>query len=499
MKQSIWTWCVAAGLVVATAVPARALRKRATYGVQTKAEPDARAGGWFINLGITGARGKLLPEAPTVMEVAYVFRDTCAHGKLKVGDKIVGANGKPFRTPHKFGYGVDYFGYEGPMMDIGNALEASQGAALKGKLTFDVIRGEQKKRIELTLPTRYGRFSRTYPFECRKTDRILEELYAYLLRRQRQDGSWTGRPHVNAFAALALLAGGAKEHMPAVRRAMDYFARTTNDKIDYGGLDCWKYGLYGVCLAEFHLATGDKRALKELEEINRWLVQAQFDKHYRQGKGAGGWGHRPKDRPGGNGYGPICIITAQAMAAWSLMAQCGIEVDRKRVNMAHEFIAKGTNNIGYVWYKDGNGGDNKYADMGRTGGSAVAHAMWPFGGKAYRDFALRNARCIGTNYKTFPDTHGSPLLGMGWTALGAAVDPPSFRKLMDEHVWHFNLAHCPDGTFYYQPNRDNNAQDYGNDPRLSASATTALILAIKYKSLRVTGAKPAERGASPAR
>ena len=127
VKQSIWTWCLAAGLLAATATPVRALRKRATYGVQTKAQPDAQAGGWFINLGITGARGKLVPEAPTVMEVAYVFPGTCAYGKLKVGDRIVAANGKPFKTPHKFGYGVKFFGYEGPMMDIGNALEASQG------------------------------------------------------------------------------------------------------------------------------------------------------------------------------------------------------------------------------------------------------------------------------------------------------------------------------------------------------------------------------------
>ena len=499
MRQSIGMGCVAALLVAAMAVPAQALRKQATYDVQTKAVPDAQAGGWFINLGITGARGKLVPEAPTVMEVAYVFPDTPAHGKLKVGDKIVGAGGKPFKTPHKFGYGVDYFGYEGPMMDIGNALEASQGTTLKGKLTFDVIRGDEKKRIELALPTRYGQFSKTYPFACRKTDRILSELYPYLVRRQRPDGSWTGRPHVNAFAALALLASGQEQYMPAVRRAMGYFAKVTNDQIDYGGLDCWKYGLYGVCLAEFYLATGDKQALRELEEINRWLLKAQFTKPYRKNSGAGGWGHRPTDRPGGNGYGPICIITAQAMAAWSLMAQCGIEVDRRRFQLAHEFLAKATNNIGYVWYADGNGGDNKYADMGRTGGSAVAHAMCPFGGTAFRDFALRNARCIGTNFNTFPDTHGSPLLGMGWTALGAAVDPASFRKLMDQHVWHFNLAHCPDGTFYYQPNRDNNPQDYGNDPRLSASATTALILSIKHKSLRVMGAKPTAPRPSPNR
>jgi len=491
MRQSIVLWCVTAAVLAAMAAPAEALRKRATYGIQTKAQPDAQAGGWFINLGITGARGKLVPEAPRVMEVAYVFPDTAAHGKLKVGDKIVGANGKAFTTPHKFGYGVTFFGYEGPMMDIGNALEASQGPALKGKLTFDVVRGEQKKKIVLTLPTRYGQFSKTYPFNCKKTDLILKELYAYLLRRQREDGSWSGRPHINAFAALALLAGGGEGAAPAVRKAMGYFAKTTNDRISYGGLDCWKYGLYGVCLAEFHLAKPNKHVLRELEEINRWLVKAQFDTHYRRGQGMGGWGHRPKDRPGGNGYGPINIITAQAMVAWALMAECGVEIDRKRFDLAHQFIAKGTNNIGYVWYKDGNGGNNKYADMGRTGASAVAHAVCPFNTTTYRPFALRNAKCIGTNYKTFPDTHGSPLLGMGWTALGAAVDPPSFRNLMDQHVWMFNLAHCPDGTFYYQPNRDNNPQDYGSDPRLSASAATALILAIKYKTLRIMGAKPA--------
>jgi len=482
--------CVTVAILAGMAAPARALRKKATYSVQTKAEPDAQAGGWFINLGITGARGKLLPEAPCVMEVAYVFPDTCAYGKLEVGDKIVGANGRPFKTPHTFGYGVKFFGYEGPMMDIGNALEASQGPQLKGKLTFDVIRGKQKMTIALELPTRYGRFSRTYPSDCRKTDLILKELYMYLIRRQRKDGSWSGRHHVNAFAALALLAGGQKDAAPAVRKAMEYFAKTTNDRISYGGLDCWKYGLYGVCLAEYYLAAPNKGVLRELEEINRWLVLSQFDKEYRGGKGLGGWGHRPKDRPGGNGYGPINIITAQAMTAWALMARCGIEIDRKRFDLAHQFIAKGTNNIGYVWYKDGNGGNNKYADMGRTGGSAVAHAVCPFDTKTYRAFALRNARCIGTNYKTFPDTHGSPLLGMGWTALGAAVDPASFRKLMDRHVWMFNLSHCPDGTFYYQPNRDNNPQDYTSDPRLSASATTALILSIKHKSLRMMGAKP---------
>ena len=61
---------------------------------------------------------------------------------------------------------------------------------------------------------------------------------------------------------------------------------------------------------------------------------------------------------------------------------------------------------------------------------------------------------------------------------------------MDYNRWSFSLAHCPDGTFYYQPNRDNNPQDYASAPRLAATATTALILAIKEKRLQITGAKP---------
>jgi len=458
------------------------LAKRGTWHRTTKVAPDAQAGGWFINLGITGARAKIPDEKPKVLEVTYVFKATPAFGKLRVGDQIVGANGEAFVTPHKFGYGVDKFGYEGPMMDLGNALEDSQAAGLNGKLTLDVLRGGRKETVELRLPTRYGRFSKTYPYDCPKTDRILSELYPYLLRRQRGDGMWSGRPHINAFATLALMASGRKKYMPAVRRAVRAMAGATTNRIDYRGLDCWKYGLYGAVLCEYYLLTGEKWVKPELKEINQWLLQGLAP--------AGGWGHRPWDLDGKiNGYGPINVITMQGKMAWSLMQRCGLKVDPKGYKATHDFVVRGTNKMGYVWYKDGNARNPKYADMGRTGAAVLAHYLSLTGGKAYREYALRGARCIGDHPKTFPDTHGSPLLGMVWTALGAAVDPASFRKLMDHNRWSFSLAHCPDGTFYYQPNRDNNPQDYSAAPRLAASAATALILSVKYKKLQMTGAK----------
>ncbi|HAS08083.1 MAG TPA: hypothetical protein DCR52_02230 [Actinobacteria bacterium] len=45
------------------------------------------------------------------------------------------------------------------------------------------------------------------------------------------------------------------------------------------------------------------------------------------------------------------------------------------------------------------------------------------------------------------DTHGSPAMGMGYTALGGSLDPTNFRKVMDANRWCFALAQCSDGTF----------------------------------------------------
>lgn len=473
-------WFLGLAIVIGLSQPASALRKNQPWGVTTRAEPDTHAGGWFINLGITGARAKILRDAPGILEVTYVFTQAPAFGKLEVGDKIIGVNGKPFTEAHKFGYGPDFFGYEGPMMDFGNALEESQGK-LGGKLTVDVIRGEEEMEIAVTLPAKYGVFSETYPYDCQKTGIILEELYAYLLKKQNPDGTWHNRPHINAFAALALLGSGNKDHLPAAKRAAEACARETDGQISYGGLDCWKYGLYGTYLGEYYLITKEDWVLPELDEINRWLHNAQMAN--------GGWGHRPANRPGGNGYGAINVITMQAKMAWALMQRCGLKVDPDRFQAAHDFVERGTNDMGYVWYKDGGRSNPSYADMGRTGASALAHYLSPIGGRAYSDFAKLNANCIGNHPKTFPDTHGSPLLGMVWTALGALPNPVMFRKLMDYNRWHFALAQCPDGTFYYQPNRDNNPQDFAADPRLCASAVTALILSVKHRRLQMTGAK----------
>jgi hypothetical protein len=345
--------------------------------------------------------------------------------------------------------------------------------------------------VELQLETKYGKFSDNYPFDCRKSDLILKETCDWLGKAQQPDGLWSGRPHINAFAALALLGSGDKRYLPEVKRAMKAMAEATGGDKNNNGLPVWQYSLYGTALAEYYLNTRDRWVLKELEEINRWLVEAQHPQTAAPERVhiAGGFGHGPYKLSGGNGYGAFNVVTAQAMMAWALMERCGLPVERARFVAAHDFIAKGTNAIGYVWYADGSGGEG-YADMGRTGASALAHYLDPANSEACKAFGKRNAECIGNHPDTFIDTHGCPLLGMVWTALGAATDPVSFRKLMDQNRWALSLSQCPDGSFYYQPNRDNNPQDYTAAPRLAATAATALILTLPRRQLQMTGAKP---------
>jgi hypothetical protein len=110
--------------------------------------------------------------------------------------------------------------------------------------------------------------------------------------------------------------------------------------------------------------------------------------------------------------------------------------------------------------------------------------MSPYAEPAYAVRAIQHARFMGDHPGSFPDTHGSPTIGMAYAAMGTHIDPSSFRKLLDEHRWWFSLAHTPEGNFYYQPNRDNTG--YGSNPRFQASSVTALVLSLPKRNLMIS-------------
>tara|TARA_R110002096_G_scaffold73769_5_gene174810 strand:+ start:752 stop:2260 length:1509 start_codon:yes stop_codon:yes gene_type:complete len=457
--------------------------------------PDAEVPGWYYNLGVTGIRVELVADAPKHLVVRHVFGDSPAAKQVRVGDVIVGAGGAPFATDHKNGYGMDVFGPDGPILEFAVALEACRTKSGKGRLSLQLLRDDEPLEVTLKLETKSGTYSATFPDQCKKSDQVLDTLLEHLVDAQQDDGSW-GIPPQNLFAPLALLASGERKHRKAVEKNVRFHARTTREH-DEDGLINWRYMAAAIVMSEYYLATREAWVLDELQEVYDFLVWSQYvdmdtqlnpkAKESHPGsypksaeEAYGGWGHNP----GFEGYGPICMLTGQGALAFALMHRCGIEVDRHRHEAAYAFLERGSGRNGYVWYEDSAAGQDDWADMGRTGVSGVAHRLSPYESQAHARRAMIHAKVIGEHPESFPDTHGSPVLGMGFAALGAYTDPVSFRALMDANRWWFVLAECTDGTFYYQPNRDN--AGYGGNSRLSASAVTAFILSIPKGNLALT-------------
>lgn len=462
---------------------------------RARSGPDAEVKGWFYNLGITGMRAQLVADRPKALWIKHVFDESPADGKVRVGDYIVGVEGQPFEHAHKNGYGMDKFGADGPILEFAMALEACMSKERKGKLRLGLVREDKELEVEIRVSTKYGQFSPTYPQDCEKSDRIRSELYEYLVKHQRDDGSWGSPPH-DTFAPLALLASGQKKYRSRVEKNVRMHARTTKAK-DRSSLINWRYMAAAIVMSEYQLATKEKWLRKELQEVYDFLLFSQYtdmaqinpkSKQSHPGsypKNAmsshGGWGHNP----GFEGYGPIAMLSGQGALAFALMQRCGIDVDRTRHDYAYEFVARGTGRNGYVWYGDSPAGHDNWADMGRTGAAGLANFLSPYAEEKYRDRARRHARVIGAHPQSFPDTHGSPVMGMGYAAAAASFDETSFRRLMDANKWWFVLAQCCDGSFYYQPNRDN--AGYGGDSRISATAVTAFIFSLPNGKLAVSG------------
>lgn len=468
------------------------------WSQRANAGPDAEVPGWFYNLGITGIRAQLVAEEPKALLVKYVFPNSPAANEVNVGDLIVGAGGQLFKEPHRNGYGVKVFGGDGPIAELGEALDRSQGKEGKGKLSMTLRRGNETKEVVLPIGQKYGEYSPTFPAKCPKSDRIVAELLEFLAANQKPNGSF-GNPVHNTFAPLAMLASGNSKYLPAIERNVRFHASETRPKeTRIAGLINWSYMGAAIVLSEYHLATGEKWVLPELQEIydhlasSQYLDMAQINPKSKEThphsfpKGPadshGGWGHNP----GFEGYGPIAMLTGQGALAYSLMHRCGIKVDRTHHDAAYEFLRKGSGVNGYVWYADkASGSGNGWADMGRTGAAGIANFLSPYSDTIYRKRALLHSQIIGEHPQSFPDTHGSPAMGMAYTAMAAHVEPTNFRKLMDSNRWWFTLAQCNDGTFYYQPNRDN--AGYGADARMTASSVVAFIFTLPRQSLVISG------------
>ncbi len=498
MKLSASSLCLPSILLLAASSTAQVhyFPNGSPWNQQANTGPDAVVPGWYYNLGITGLRIELVENAPKTMVVRYVFPGSPADGKIAVGESIVGVSGASFIEAHENGYGESVFGARGPVGEFAVALEAAQSTAGGGNLSVRVDAGGAVRDEVLVIGQEYGAFSPTFPENCPKSELILQELLDFLVVEQKPNGSW-GNPVNDLYANLALLAAGeGLQHDLALKNGLAFLASTTSTT-DSSSLPNWKYMTAAIVLSEYYLLTGEAWVLPELTEVRDFLMAGQYTMHSQVDPNAqvthpgtfpddyldshGGWGHNP----GFEGYGPIGMLTGQGALALSLMKRCGLEISREHHDFAYAFLARGTGQNGYVWYKDVVAGPTNWADQGRTSASALANRLAPYPQTRYRRRAFHHLAMIQQHPESFPDTHGSPQLGMGLAAAASSFKAQCFRSLMDANRWWFALAQCGDKTYYYQPNRDNAM--YGSDSRVSASAVTAFMFSIPRGSLVISG------------
>ncbi len=458
--------------------------------------PDADVDGWWYNLGLTGMRVELLPASPKHLAVQYVFPGSPAAGLVLPGDVLTGAGGVAFVEDHQDGYGPAVFGAQGPIGEFAVALESAQITTGAGVLAVSLQRAGAALDVSIPVGTAYGTFGPEYPFNCPKSDQIRTELLDYLVANQGANGSW-GSPPQDTFAPLALLTSDVPEHRAAALLNVEFHAGNTTAEDDSDGLVNWRYMTAGIVIAEYYLQTGEAKWLVELQEIHEFIISTQYRDRSQinpqsyishpgsqpndETRATGGWGHRP----GFEGYGPIAMVTAQGALVLALLEKCGIEVRRQSHDEAYAFLQRGTGTNGYLWYLDEVANNSDWADMGRTGASAIAHYLAPYPEPDYQVFAHKQSAIIGLHPESFPDTHGSPPMGMAYAAAAGAFDLPSLRSLMDTNRFWFALSQCHDGSYYYQPNRDN--AGYGSDSRIIASAVTAFVFSIPQQNLAVIG------------
>ncbi|KPK84240.1 MAG: hypothetical protein AMJ81_06165 [Phycisphaerae bacterium SM23_33] len=451
---------------------------RGQWTKPTDKGPDKEVPGFLFNLGPTGARA-ILKERSFV--VKYVFPRSPAHRKLHVDDEIVGVNDKMFTTKHTFGkfYGMGYeVGYEGPIMDFGNAIEHSEGR--DGVLTLTVIRNGKQTTVKVHLSV-MGRFSKTFPLNCPKSDKLVHDATQYLLKHIKEFGP---QCHKRGTAALALLSQGRLKEASALASSWN--------KVPGEGTWTWPVAYQCIFLCEYYLKTKDKSAAKTIKALVDRLYEGQVrdpamykDRIHGgkpQGKNylKGGLGHVVKI----DGYGTMSITTLMALVAWELAEDCGVKLNQQYVDLAYQCIRKHTNKSGYIGYRFATGA---YSPVGRQGLAIIAHKLAQ--DKGTEEYVARVTQHLAKSKTRLNDGHGDNVLGILWGLLGIQLsgDKAAIREMFDYNKAFINMARTHDGSFVAQPGRNAGDKGYYLSSRIHPTAAMVLVLGMGRPSLRIQG------------
>lgn len=416
-----------------------------------------------LNMGPTGAAAWMRNENYHIMKVD---KGSPADGILQVGDLVIGVNGKDFSAD------VD------SRMTLGNEIGKSE--AKDGKLALKIRRNGKDMNVTVNLPVT-GPYSKTWPYNCKKSQEILDKACFRILELQSPSGEIITDGAFGTFqGGLLLLASGESRFMDGARRAV-YI--NTGERLIGLSYHNWALGYGGMLLAEYYLATGDKTVLPEIKIVVDKLASGQMY--------CGSWGH---NGPSG-GYGALNQPGVTCAIAMILAKECGIKVDEKALKKAVEFYCKFAE-LGAVPYGDHRPNPRTPDDNGKNSTSAIMCKLHP----DFQKEAATFAKTTAISYWLREEGHTGGLFSMVWGPIAASMtDSESFRKFMDYQKWYYNLSRAWNGNLLMLPyfealQRFDSCTYIGTNGKFTTGGM-GLVYALPHKKIRVLGAPKSIFGA----
>jgi hypothetical protein len=387
-----------------------------------KLRPDPKGERFFGIIGATGLKAKVYPGV--VLKVETMMPGSPSEGKFAKDEILTGINGTALK-------GLN------PFVVMGNALTKAE--ATDGKMVFDVTSadGKTQRKETVTIPV-LGAYSKTWPLNCKKSKRIIDEAAAFYADPQKFNSS--GIP--GALGCLFLLSTGDDKYLPRVKAYFDAFPKDVKAL----GVDTWGNGYNGIACGEYYLRTGDKSVLPILQ-----YYCDDAKKHQIYGCG---WAHYGAKSvwPGYVAGGLMNPAGAQVLTTLLLGKECGVKVDEQTLLGSLRFFYRFAGH-GSVPYGD-HRGEGGLGSNGKDG--MVAAAMLIAEGASgdvtiYKKASKQLTLGIIDSYSTMVLGHADHGRGDGiWRGITTSYlmteKPALFRQSMDRLTWWHDLSREPGGS-----------------------------------------------------
>jgi hypothetical protein len=377
--------------------------------------------GWLGPVGV-----KTGPFGPN-MGVREVKSGSPAEGKLLVGDIIYSANGKMLGDK--------------AWEVMGDAITESETRENKGKLVLGLRRESKNIDVEITIKV-MGAYSSTAPYDCLKTEQIIQDLERWVLE------SGAGAGFLNTDA-LFMLATGNPEMQGYVRRIVYKIMADRDPKAAIDPLKAgksWGNSAEAILLGEYYMATGDRNVLPFLKHVCDRLAATQH-------KEEGGWRH---NFPGGAHYGLIPNAGIPGVMGMHFANKAGLEIDMTSFRLGVDHFGVQKAETGFLIYGLGgckrpvpNPFDPESFATGRlesyNGGLSAAGILMRFT-ENYRAAHLSSLISAYAWNNTFGG-HGGNFWNNFWTPIGAHDHgKKAFINFWKNYQWYRELNRMYDGS-----------------------------------------------------